>query len=216
MTLPYVPHLPKYPQYDWEPSRKTASQADLARLDAAVATWQPQYDAARRQALEELETERRAKLAAEEAAAAKQKAAYEGLYARLPDGLRARHADGYASEIEIRRAIRRLIRQEAGYLPTCVQTSEGGGWEHAQRLLDMTDEEYARLVDIRAKAPEGAKVEGLLVWDGFRGYREATDADDPDDIDEDGEAWCDGHNVRRIVAVTWSRGGVKTSVGFPL
>ena len=136
-----------------------------------------------------------------EAAQAAERAEYDALYARLPDGLRERHEAGYATDDEVDAAIRRLIRRDAGY---------GGyaGWADSRELSSLTDEEFATLKRIRAEAPEGAVVEAREVWD--------CDDCDEDDYDEDDHDDPKRTNIRRVAVVRWTRGGVQTKAVVPL
>lgn len=128
---------------------------------------------------------------------AQQQAEYDVLYARLPESLRQRDAAGYASETEVEKALRALARADAGY---------GGyaGWSGSEKLETLTDDEYARLQEIQAAAPEGATVEARLCRDG--GWRRAIEEDDEDEIDSDGEV-DDRTNFRRQAVIEWTVAG---------
>lgn len=134
---------------------------------------------------------------------------YDALYARLPETLRARHDDGFASDTEVKKELRKLIRRDAGY---------GGydGWSDSLKLSTLSDAEYQRLTEIKAEAPEDAIVEPRELWDGHSGYRPAKD-DEMDEADKDGEVWFDNReNFRRVAVIKWSRGGVETKAVEPL
>lgn len=134
-------------------------------------------------------------LAERQAEEAQTEAERAELYARLPETLRQRDADGYASAREIERAMKRLILDDAGL----------GGWEfadHLSRYSDyegwsrnaLTDYEYQQLVAAREAAP-GAELEGgRLSY-----YRRAEDEDALREIDDDGDVLDTSRGIRARV-----------------
>lgn len=150
------------------------------------------------------EAERKAEEAVAKAAL---KAEADALYARLPTALRARDADGYATEAEVEGALRALLVADAypdyarPEIPDYVRDAEV-----------LTDEQHAALVAIRAQAPADAEV----------GAREGWGVSDPcaehDEYDEDCEDCNEApqHVDARWVRVCWKRGGVKATALFLL
>lgn len=134
-------------------------------------------------------------LAKRQAEEAQTEAERAELYARLPETLRQRDAEGYASQQEIERAMKRLILDDAGL----------GGWEfadHLSRYSDyegwsrnaLTDYEYQQLVAAREAAP-GAELEGgRLSY-----YRRAEDEDALREIDDDGDVLDTSRGIRARV-----------------
>lgn len=137
------------------------------------------------------------------------KAEYAELYARLPDGLRARDAAKYAAAGEVRKCIEALIRADAGYV-------SHQAWEQSAPLDALTDTQFETLECVRKTAPEGATITPMSVWSGHRGWRPGGDDDDSDDIDTDGEVFYPGDNYRQAAVVTWTRGGVQVTTAVPL
>lgn len=150
---------------------------------------------------------RLAELAAIAELEAAKKSAYDALYARLPDTLRARDADGYAQTDEIIAALRTMILSDAGY-PT-VQD-----WDDHSSIQTLSDDEYLQLGEIKRTAPKNAIVMPALIWSDFRGYRHA----EPDD--SDGEIWPahveEGQNVRRAAVIKWTHAGIEVMTAVPL
>lgn len=130
---------------------------------------------------------------------AARKAGYDALYARLPETMRKRHADGYAGEEEIRDAIRGLMRADAGY-------ADLGEVEYDSREDStlLTDEQYASLLGVKQKAPQGATIETQRIFavaDTYEG-----------DYEEDN----DSVPIGMIARVQWTRGGITASVEIVL
>lgn len=137
-------------------------------------------------------------------------AEYAALYARLPETLRARDQGGYASEDEILRAIRALVRADEGYTHAFIP------WDGSKKLETLTDAQYATLMAAKEAAPQAFDdVEAVECWDGTRGYRSAEEHE-MEEADDDGEIYESGENVRQQIVITWSRGGVRTKVALPL
>ena len=136
---------------------------------------------------------------------------YDTLYARLPEMLRERHAAGYATDEEVTRAIRTLIRSDAGEM-----FKHKSGWHNREELSSLTDEEFATLANVKHAAPAGAEVVAVCITDGGGDYRDSTEDDDPEDIDDDGEVYEPPINPRRVALVTWTRGGVEVKSTVPL
>lgn len=191
------------------------SHVDLAYCSVEVREQYKEEEARRKAEAERLreaevprilaeKAERQAAQAAAEAATA---AAYEEQYVRLPEPLRARHAEGYATDDEVLGALRAIWREDAGYSPE----NEINGWyDKSSTPVSLTDEQYQQLLEVRASAPEGAEVEAVRLF-LEPAYREATPEDDLSEIDEDGEVRVpDAERVSCIVArVCWVRAGVK-------
>ena len=137
--------------------------------------------------------------------AAAKKAEHDALYARLPETTRRRDSAGYADSDEILRALRRLMRDDAGYGPHA-------GWENSSTIDSLDDDEFAALRAAKAEAPDGASVEPMRVWNVT--YRPA-DEDEYAVADEDGEIKV-RENERRIAVISWTRGGVECRTGVPL
>lgn len=167
---------------------------------AEIESLRPELDALRQEKLN--------RMAENERKSAAQKAAYDALYARLPEGFRARHAGGYATQAEIQRAMRALVRTDAGYAP------KNELWQESVKSAELTDEEFARLVAVRERAPSGATVEAKLCWSVE--YRKADDEDDEDEIDKDGEV-AERVNERRQIVVKWTHeSGLEITASEPL
>lgn len=144
------------------------------------------------------------RLHAEAAAAdAAERAEYDALYARLPETLRQRSTDGFASTDEVRRELRKLLRADAGY-------PAYAGWKKSVTLTDLSNAEYQRLIVIRSASPEGATVTPTLVWDVS--YRPAEEDEEGDD---DGEVAIKA-NERRIALIEWTRAGIDVRAALPL
>jgi len=133
-------------------------------------------------------------------------AAWDALYARLPATLRARHQDGYATDVEVERAMRRLLaRDHAG--PDCGHQ----GYSGFKELDALSDAEYEQMVAVRERAVPGATIEALELWD----YRPA-DYDDGEVGDDDGEV-IDEDTRRRVIRETWTdASGIKVQVYTPI
>jgi hypothetical protein len=164
---------------------------------------------ARREAWEQ-ERSRQAEAEAARQAEAKaaEKAEWDALYARLPQALRDRHAAGYATGAEVERAIKIMIREDAGY------PGHHDGWDDSVKLTSLTDAEFARLREAQAHAPEGATVEARECWDDAQ--READDGDNPDDVDDDDGMVHYRQNERRQIVVTWHHAGMRVRAVLPL
>jgi hypothetical protein len=120
---------------------------------------------------------------------------YEALYARLPQGLRERHAAGYASDEEIASAVRSLIIADSGLVDS------GDTWsEESAAGVTLDDAQFAALKDLQGRVPEDAEVTVRKVWDI--------------EVDEDGQEYPT--NLRHIASVTWYRGGVQAAVNVRL
>lgn len=157
---------------------------------------------------------RQAKEDAEAAEAARIRAEYEPLFQRLPELSREKHAAGYASEAEIRSAIQGLIRIDGNYQPTPVQNSASvTTWDSQAILNDLSDDEYKQLLVVRKAAPSDAVVEAARIWNRVsrRSTKEVAlvGRNGPRDIPKQ------DRNVIRAALVTWTRGGVETSVAIP-
>lgn len=137
----------------------------------------------------------------------------ESLMSRLPDGLRQRAQEGYASADEVDAELRNLIISDAGYSPIDADYSDD-----REALTTLTDEEYAFLVEKRNAAPEGSDVKPYAVWCG-EWYRPATEEDDPLEIDSDGDVTIpleERDGFRRGVRIKLpERGGVTAALFFP-
>jgi hypothetical protein len=192
-------------------STSNASEPVRAAWKAHVAQVEARQRAAVEAALPaaRVEAERRAVLrAAEETAKvakeAKARDEYAALYLRLPEVLRARHEEGYATDSEVKGEMRRLLRADEGY-PTTHK-----GWEKSEKLSQLSDEEFGVLLDAKAGAPKGATVEAKACWDSA--WRPA---EEDEEGDEDGEVYVRA-NLRRQVVIIWTRGGVQVTAVVPL
>lgn len=172
-------------------------QAEYARLrrqrDAAIS-------AAKEAALPALREKWALWKREEEAAEAATKAEYDALYARLPETMRQRHAAGYATDKEVRKAIRGIMRDDAGL---------DNFYEHGQQhteLSTLTDDEFLALEKIKKDAPAGSTVEPVELY--IREYRDARDDDDPSDIDDDGEVLERSEDFGHFARIEWSLGGI--------
>lgn len=189
VTVPAIPSV--YPT-------DVASAESLARLKKAeqtARTDRQQIIAATRDELEALTR-------TAEAEKAVTKAEYDALYARLPESLRQRDADGFAGDGEIFGEIRGLLRHDAGWP---IHRS----WSGKTKLDTLTDEEHDRFRRLRAEIPEGTSIAAYEIYDST--WRAATEDDEEDDdvhIDEDGEVQ-DISNSERVALISWTRGGVK-------
>lgn len=126
------------------------------------------------------------------------KVEYAELYARLPERLRERHEEGFASDEEVREAVLAICRRDANFDP------EGPPeYNQAEQLEVLTDEEFQRLKQVRAQLSEDQTAQPYEI----SYYRSATDEDDPDDIDSDNEVKA----VDRCIVVEWHRAGLLVS-----
>lgn len=139
-------------------------------------------------------------------------AEYEKLYDRLPETLKQRHKDGYATEQEIERSLQFLIVEDAGLHPSPEM------FEHLReqvKIKSLSDPQFKNLKLIQEKFSDctAAAIEAKKVWES--GYRPAEDDDDPDDIDSDNEVRC--HVGERMAAVlTFQRAGLDFQITLPL
>ena len=141
-------------------------------------------------------------------------AEYEPLFQRLPELSREKHAAGYASEAEIRSAIQGLIRIDANYQPTPVQnTDTARTWDSQALLNDLSDDEYKQLLEVRKTAPSDAGVKAARIWN--RVPRASAKDKAPYDRNGTGDTPKQDRNAIRVALVTWTRGGVETSVAIP-
>lgn len=137
-------------------------------------------------AKEGLLPELRAKLAQHKAEKAAIAAEYDALYAQLPEGLRARHAGGFATEEEVKREIRKLLRKQAGFRGHT-------GHEQRESCDQLTDTEFASYQRCLPLLPEGSEHSVVRLYD-------------TDECEDDGESQI---NQRVVVEVEWTRGGVE-------
>jgi len=183
------------------------------QYEAAQALARAAYDAAVIDALPALMMRRDELLALEQQAAeekVRQEREYEALYARLPEALRARDADGYALEDEIERAIAKIMRADAYPPDTALFRPD---LEHRQDAEVLTDEQHARFVEVRAHAPEGATVEAREGWHAY------DPCDDHEEFEESCRACQEVKQTTidaRWARVSWQRGGVKAVALFEL
>jgi hypothetical protein len=175
--------------------------SDAAKERYAAEVERRKAEAARLIAATQPELERlHADAAASEAAT---RAEYDALYARLPEKLRKRAADGFASDDEIKKGIQLLIRSDAGY-------KAHEDWERCRILEVLTDAQYERLLEAKAGAPNGAKVTPMRVWDVK--YRPA---EEDEGGDRDGEVAVEV-NMRSVALIEWSRGDIETNTAVSL
>lgn len=191
-----------------------ASPEVAERFRACVAAIKAKREALIEAALPALRQQLAAKLAQDAAAAVEAKVAkaaieaeYEALYARLPEALRARDADGYAGKGEVEKAIQALLVADA--YPDYQRPEIP---EHARDAEVLTDEQHATLVAIRAKAPEGAEVTAR------EGWNEYDPCDEHDEYDEECEECVKApqHIDSKWARVRWTRGGVRATALFVL
>lgn len=130
----------------------------------------------------------------------------EALYARIPAELRARDEAGYAEVDEVKRAMISLVRSDV--YPDYQRLARTNRSKNPVGVL--TDAQFARLLEIRAGAPEGASVEAYRLYDV--GYRPAED----DEVgDEDDEVKIEENEI--IAArVVWNHAGLEIVAQFPL
>lgn len=158
------------------------SEDILKQVEAAQTQNEAALDAAIAAVLPEMRAELQAVLAREAAAEiqkaeseAKQKEAYDALYARLPASLRDRHAAGYAKDKEIRKALKRLIVADSG-----LQRSGPKSWDTSVEADSLSDVQFARLTQIKAlRLPQGATVTARYVsdWAACEEHPDYGDAD---------------------------------------
>lgn len=196
------------PQLRSSLSTNRASAAVQDAYSAARIATEAEASRLRREAYDALRPEYEAWLAGNAASRAAIQAEYDALYARLPEALRKRDAAGFADTDEVAKALRRLIRADAGL-------SQPAGWDGSEKLTVLTDAEFVAFQAAEKVAPDGATIEPRLIWNGTRGYRKATD-DEYDLADDDGEVWEEGENLRRVALITWKRCGITTTATIPL
>jgi hypothetical protein len=159
---------------------------------------------------ERLAAEKKAQEAAREEAIAAER---QPLIDRLPEVFRERIAAGFATTAEVEKALRRMLREDAGFSP------DVRGWKVSKDLEVFTDAEFIALRRIKQEIAErlpDATVTPKKLATKFGGWREADPDDDPDDIDEDGQVWEDPLFERKAVVICWTRAGFDLAVELPL
>jgi hypothetical protein len=213
LELPVVPYVDSL-RVTW-PVEGRSCEAYVYPDPAVYDALRTEREAERAAAIEGALPTLRARLAAELARIATEKAAdkaaYDALYARLPEGLRARHADGFASDTEITKALTRILRTDAGY------DERPRGWQDSEALDVLTDAEHAVLVAERDRTPDGARITPRLVWD--HGARIACDVceyeyEGPKSDCDDCEQARD--NEERILDIRWTSHGIDVRAVVPL
>jgi len=135
---------------------------------------------------------------AEAAEKALVEAEYAAVFARLPQSLRERAEAGYAAEKEVLRAIRCMLRNDAGY------PEPNPKYTYSETAEELTNAEFAALKKAEAGMPDGATISAVLCWD------ESTEEDD------DGEEESVRSNKFNAAKICWSVGGVDVVVIVPL
>lgn len=180
--------------------------ARTPEIEPAITVYQARRDAWYEQRRVEAEAKAKADAEAEATKKAQDQAEWDALYARLPQAMRDRYEAGYAYRYEIERAMRVMIREDAGY------PAHHDGWSKSVPLTSLTDAEFARLREAQAHAPTGATVEPRECWDDD--YREA-DEDEMDEADDDGMVHH-RERIRRQIVVTWHCAGMPVESVLPL
>jgi hypothetical protein len=199
-TVPVVLPRPARTQTESKWSTECCDPELKKEYERACQAAQAEVEKVARPVLEQMLADQLARAAAE-------KAEHDALYARLPESLRARASEGLASSNAIEKALRNLLRVDAGY-PRGVGT--GGAYQRSCAVSELTDEQYARLLEVRAEAPEGATVTPKKVWN--LNWRLAGD---DEEADENGEV-ADPVDERIVARVEWSRVGINTWTICPL
>lgn len=187
-----VRHMP------WVSSSSDASPSARERYERARAEASAAREAAVDAAVPGLREQLRRELAEKATKEAAEKAEYDVLYSRLPQSLRDRNASGFATSEEVETALKKLARTEAGY-------PHGWKWEHSEPTKVLTDAEFARLAEEKARAPSGATFDVLEVWDDA-----PTPCAEHEGVEDDcSECGVLKKNIRRVVRITWARAGLK-------
>lgn len=185
---------PVYPVIDYIQDASPAKKAELDTVRLQVSEKRKSLIETIRPILvlhREEETRKTAEKSAHE------KAEYDALFSRLPLALRERSEAGYATDKEVRCAIRHMLRADAGYPEI--------NPDHEKSTNKLTDAEYSRYRDLEQGIPDGAEISAVLCWD------ECTEVDE--DGDEDVIVSNNKFNAARI---EWSAGGVDVVAIVPL
>lgn len=182
------------------------TQNDIEKRNA-IATAQPELCRIRKEQNDKRAAADKARADAE----AKAKAEREAMIKRLPEVLQARIMAGYAAEKEVSAALRQLALADANLTHD--------EYAESRELRVLTDDEFVALENARklvAKGMPEASVMPVEVADKFVGaWRKATEDDDLDDIDDDGDVWEEGVNVRRRIEVEWDVAGITVKAAMP-
>ena len=181
------------------------SQNDIEKRNA-IATAQPELCRIRKEQNDKRAAADKARADAE----AKAKAEREAMIKRLPEVLQARIMAGYADEKEVSAALRQMALADAGLTHD--------EYAESRELRVLTDDEFVALENARelvAKGMPEASVMPVEVADKFGAWRKAAEDDDPDDIDDDGDVFEEGVNVRRRIEVTWDVAGITVKAAMP-
>lgn len=181
------------------------TQNDIEKRNA-IATAQPEL----RRIRNEQNDKRAAADKARADAEAKAKAEREAMIKRLPEVLQARIMAGYAAEKQVSAALRQLALADANLTHD--------EYAESRELRVLTDDEFVALENARklvAKGMPEASVMPVEVADKFGAWRKATEDDDLDDIDDDGDVWEEGVNVRRRIEVEWDVAGITVKAAMP-
>lgn len=136
---------------------------------------------------------------------AAERAEYDALYARLPEALRARDADGFAPETEVVNALQKLLRQDAGFVGF-------QGYQASTTADTLIDAEYAALVALRPAVPAGAEIT-LRTVNNWRYEPCDTHETYDSDCEDCGRQAVD---VRTIAIVEWTRATVDVTAKLVL
>jgi hypothetical protein len=186
----------------WTEGASDEAKSELAEHQQRVAT-------ERQRIVDEARPEMQRLRKAFDAERAAVNAEHDTLYARLPELLRQRDADGLASSLEIAHAMTLLAIADAGYEPPRWPLDD----EDCQEPLNaIPDAEYLRLREVRAGAPDGAEVTAMLVW--RQEWRPATEECEGL-ADEDGEV-AERVDETAVALVTWKVGHLEIRAAVPL